>query len=932
MRQASLEAHLQHMSDQGDVVSLWNVYSIWAQVKNKKQIIASRQEAEIGDVIEDEELVQQIIGMSQNKEIVDETILDVEPTDGLNHAPKKADQMEEVNEGMDEDEEVDEEEAGHSTSIDIADDGVEDASQIALEDDEEARQAKSINVRAWCRENFINNKALMMATSTARELRRGLMRLKLWQLSSDQSVEPSSDDLRWLAFNALLLNAAQRQHKGMFRSLLLDTMACVHPSSAVFQLGDGSTSYVVYNSILRTSRVYISTVTPINAEWLKYYPIFTDTLQRGEIQQVIIEHIPRSTLRAVLGKYNSNAEPIGRELNRIVEADLAKGILIAWCPSSNVRTVRSALDAKIEAVKYQLKGEVIEEPFVGGTRIVWGVGGQLITFLHDNEFISVNISNLPASWNEERLRQFLKERGCGEIRECSLLPSTTNNKGDQEKSHTQWVHVVLHDKESARKTTDLKGEVLEACTIDISPGGVKMPSMFNDMKGQLSISFATAPSTGKATLIFSTATEANQVILEGQVLFGRMVWALGHDPDAPLNPKKPHVTKNPDLPPQRGNLFVVKDDSAAHRIHGYKVNIAGLSPSIDEHQILSLLRRRQLPTPVGLYVKRERKKDGLSSSSNGNEDPSSALLVDIAELQQAIPSAILDRVVNRTTFLDEKKGRGGITLFFASAVDVAAAIATDSTVVDRVAQLAPRHAQPIRLEYRFNLSIAIHVALWKRNDVELNRNFKAARHRGIRVQIVNKSSTRTHVDLQSHDFGQLRQVHLNVEKVLHCVIFRHQRKDLLFSWYGRKRLQHLPNSTAYIHRDNRTLTIRIYGNEEEQKEAERIPGDLINELSDLLLDQAFIIKRGSQQLLKKQSQQLQQRTNVLDLTLCGSRLMASGTEESIPTLQKAVASMLATPMSPHGEAEQHVCPICLDSFVEQVTLQFIHWLFLIRNI
>lgn len=43
--------------------------------------------------------------------------------------------------------------------------------------------------------------------------------------------------------------------------------------------------------------------------------------------------------------------------------------------------------------------EIREDPIVGETRIVWGLGGEARYLLFSGDYIAINIRNIPSSWN-----------------------------------------------------------------------------------------------------------------------------------------------------------------------------------------------------------------------------------------------------------------------------------------------------------------------------------------------------------------------------------------------------------------------------------------------------------------------------------------------------------------------------------------------------
>jgi hypothetical protein len=49
------------------------------------------------------------------------------------------------------------------------------------------------------------------------------------------------------------------------------------------------------------------------------------------------------------------------------------------------------LQERIEKIQRKTRSEVQEEKYIGGTRIVWGEGGEVVTLLQEDEFIAFTI-------------------------------------------------------------------------------------------------------------------------------------------------------------------------------------------------------------------------------------------------------------------------------------------------------------------------------------------------------------------------------------------------------------------------------------------------------------------------------------------------------------------------------------------------------------
>ncbi len=65
---------------------------------------------------------------------------------------------------------------------------------------------------------------------------------------------------------------------------------------------------------------------------------------------------------------------------------------------------------------------------------------------------------------------------------------------------SQWGHIFFKNKESATKALkELNGDLFGAKTLALTPGGIREPSIFHDISGHITLSYA----NGKRSMIIS---------------------------------------------------------------------------------------------------------------------------------------------------------------------------------------------------------------------------------------------------------------------------------------------------------------------------------------------------------------------------------------------------------------------------------------------
>ncbi|CAH0488844.1 unnamed protein product [Peronospora farinosa] len=138
----------------------------------------------------------------------------------------------------------------------------------------------------WCRDHYINHRAMTRVESVRLQLKGYLEKLKL---SIDSSF-PDIDPLRKSIVAGFFLNTAMRSvAEGLGSSKTAYKTMCgrseivkVHPSSSLF-MRNPPPKWVVYNELVFTSKHYIRSVLVIKKEWLmELAPTFFTTKNSGD--------------------------------------------------------------------------------------------------------------------------------------------------------------------------------------------------------------------------------------------------------------------------------------------------------------------------------------------------------------------------------------------------------------------------------------------------------------------------------------------------------------------------------------------------------------------------------------------------------------------------------------------------------------------------
>lgn len=114
--------------------------------------------------------------------------------------------------------------------------------------------------RQWCQENFIQERSLKRAQDIRNQLIQIFRRFKYPIVSCGANT----NTVRKALCAGFFKNIAKRDAQDGYKTLAEETQVYIHPSSSL----RNNPQYVVYNSILNTTKEYLVHVTVIEPQWL----------------------------------------------------------------------------------------------------------------------------------------------------------------------------------------------------------------------------------------------------------------------------------------------------------------------------------------------------------------------------------------------------------------------------------------------------------------------------------------------------------------------------------------------------------------------------------------------------------------------------------------------------------------------------------------
>jgi HrpA-like RNA helicase len=858
---AAADKHQQFCHPLGDVVSMFQAYSRWEELMLSYQ--QARGDDVMGDLTGEGEEKDDGNGGDLDEDLNDlmmELSFDQPPPpppadlpleDDVEEDEEQADGMEFKNDlETPPQQQPDDGEFLEETNISEIDDNssVSSATSSAFTEmstvtkEEEFKISKfaaSKLAKKFCAENYLNGKSLSMAQSTKLDVIRNLKTFQassLWSAHATQEKQPTPEIIQRLVLKGLFLNVSVQTFIPRGYEVLrntIPTIGILSPGSSLVKASrsnevtnlpqtpnDSSLfpQYVVYNTMMTTSRTFLNTVTPIEIDWiLEECPLFhseviAPRLATCRCRRIEITDVKPDLIPGLFGKFQDKKRSLESLLNITLQYD-GRSLLEVWCAQDQERLVEEIIREKLATLRRNGLEEIEEEIYVGKTRVVYGPGCVVETLLFEYEFISIGFS-LKGEVGEEIIRPLVARFGTLHLIESYFLVQEKK----LEKEKRTGFRIYYKRKEDAKCAHNaLNGEVINGEIISVSPGGIRSTSLHADTSSQLVMSWSCSPSTGNGFLDFPTHEAAMAVLgLSDQGSNCPHLVALGSSVKLSLWKSKPGQPSST------------------------RLGIRGLYPHVDEYDLeaacMALSRSRHITIPFRVMINR-------GGDAASEQQP---LLVEIAHLRSLIP--LRHKVVTETSFFDHvHKGRAGLFIHHTED-DIATAI----DIWRNNSFPIMWNGQPVRLFGEFKKKITIHVEVKKYFEGELNQLLTSlAQRNSVRSRWISSKATEAKKDqkicltLTSSNLATLNSAMAQINDIIKFQIYTPtdpKGKELLFSHLGRKRLTEISN-VAYLHWDNKLKIIKIFGTNEKIKAATKSLDEALSRLGELQKKEIFEIQR-----------------------------------------------------------------------------------------
>lgn len=979
-RDAADEAHRRlRVEGQGDAVTLYRLYKTYEQAAVRKEPARAQDDEQADELNEayvaatpnarGAEQQQVALGVPADgaaadaggDEEADAEATSVAPQEG---EAREGEEEEEAEEGEDRDgsESVASEAPAHDPDFVAAQEEQREDRRARLRFD--ARAAK-----AWCKAHCVSYRALALASSTARDLLRAVKRLPelraaVPQAQLQEGGALSNEHVRRLVAAGYFLNAAvlvsqqqqqqaqpqaqQHQQRGggathQLQYLLLRTdrtsFGVPHPSSALAAALRGGAQpgaayqWVVFLSVLHTSRPFLLTCTPIDERWLaaecaEFAALVQQRRAAARTAQIEERDLSLALLRRLVGKGFSGVAALERRLDADAYVDHDARSLRLWCTEQRRAALQAQLRALIDGVRSAALRETHEELIAGATRVVYGAGAEVVHVLFGAEHISINVQHLRLDTDEARLRALCEPFGAVRFVEVQVPPSAAAAAKEG-----AFGRVVFERPESAAQAlARLQGELSQdGALLVVTPGGVRPPGAVSTRSSRLVMTWATAPSQGYAFLLFASAAAANEA-LKTLRISDLNVTAVG------VMPRKAQQQQQQQQQPQHkgearppltaeGHFELPVPGSGGS---AWRLRVGGLAPSVDEEELAADVRGRlaRFGCNVPVIHVAVARKDAAASEEQ--------LQVFVADMRMRLP--LRERIESSTSFF-AGRGRAGLAVFYAGGPDVVdAAMAqwrAERSAEQQRGQPAPeREGQRVRMRVEHSSALYVHPAVWVALQEPLEAEIAQAKARGVTVQRSMRqrdeaaeqqpnaaANARVSLNLSSADRAQLDASLAALQRVMRFVLYAPQQPQLakwqmvLFSERGRQLMERLGPECGYVHWSNATREIRIYGLPAAQARCTEALDGIVLQLSPGCEQRTlYVADRRQRRTVAAQRVELLRSLALHELRLEDLRLVASGPIAALDRLQQRLGGLVRDTPPPSAQRRAAGdCCLCFDT-------------------
>ncbi|PVD31685.1 hypothetical protein C0Q70_07103 [Pomacea canaliculata] len=285
----------------------------------------------------------------------------------------------------------------------------------------------------WCVANSINAKAMRSTRDMANEIIKTLKKEYNLEVANEFSDKETTENcLRHMIFECYIGNLCHYlgMEKAGYFAARVSRQVHVHPSSCLTSLASNP-EWVVYEQLIKTSRDFITGVTPVDESWLadvavENVGLDVEDIRKKKVMNVFTQAAGSHAFFSMVGprfcrlrEYEDLGSSQGNFSVVVVEASReVKEVKVFSTEKANERLVKLVKE-RVERSARELAREDTEQP-VGkeesNLRVVLGTGGKVVELLMPDESRKVFIHRVTENSTEEHI--LAKFQQFGEIRLC----------------------------------------------------------------------------------------------------------------------------------------------------------------------------------------------------------------------------------------------------------------------------------------------------------------------------------------------------------------------------------------------------------------------------------------------------------------------------------------------------------------------------------
>ncbi|GIY32414.1 ATP-dependent RNA helicase DEAH11, chloroplastic [Caerostris extrusa] len=263
----------------------------------------------------------------------------------------------------------------------------------------------------WCVQNFINSKALNSAARTIQEVLKSLhqeLGIRIGRRYNNIAFESQYEKIIFNCFSENLCTFSGHPKMGYYSPYFTESLF-IHPSSSLSYLKTELPTFLVYSTLMETSRNFLMDVTPIKEEILKRayvegtFKLQVDMLKSLQILPKVLGPFGETVLiNYILGKKGSKildlemlVEKHVKSRNFKIDVRVDKGIIVIYLEKRYHETVSHFINDMVEKAHVSMSNE--EEMIKiknSSSHFCLGGGGLISDIIMPGEFKEVVIDNL----------------------------------------------------------------------------------------------------------------------------------------------------------------------------------------------------------------------------------------------------------------------------------------------------------------------------------------------------------------------------------------------------------------------------------------------------------------------------------------------------------------------------------------------------------